>query len=478
MVWVLSLAVGIVLADSAIVTLALPDVLQQFDAEVSQVAWVLTAYNLVLALAAVPAARRSLTPFGAVRSALAGVALFAAASAVCGLATGLPMLIAARGAQAVGGALLISAALELLVAATASSNTGGRYWVRAGVFGAGIGPVAGGLLTEALSWRAIFLVQVPLVLLAIPAIRVAGRRSVDPAWMAEAVTAAHPPSLSRADRPRVAANVALGLLSAALTAALFLLVLLLIEGWQRTPVAAALTVTIIPLAALGAGTVARLARTDTRSEAIAGAILIAGGLVALALLPAAQLAWTLPGQVLVGLGLGLTVESLTAFALNDRVPRALQGGWTIAARHLGIVAGLLLLTPIFVADLSRTQTQAQQSLTKLVLDAKLPATQKLALAGALQHQLRGERGRMPDLAPAFASLTVAPADEAATDRLHDAMDDQLRRAATHAFQRAFLAAGLLAVLALIPALLLRDAGSRTVDDRPEPDAPTLVRVPT
>ena len=53
---VLSLAVGIVLADSAVVTLALPSILREFDAEVSQVAWVLTGFNLVLSLAAVPAA--------------------------------------------------------------------------------------------------------------------------------------------------------------------------------------------------------------------------------------------------------------------------------------------------------------------------------------------------------------------------------------------------------------------------------------
>ncbi len=53
----LSLAVGIVLADSAVVTLALPSILREFDAEVSQVAWVLIGFNLVLALAAVPAAR-------------------------------------------------------------------------------------------------------------------------------------------------------------------------------------------------------------------------------------------------------------------------------------------------------------------------------------------------------------------------------------------------------------------------------------
>lgn len=476
MVWVLSLAVGIVLADSAIVTLALPDVLRDYDAQVGQVAWVLTAYNLVLGLAAVPAARGSLSPEGARRSALIGVGVFAAASAICGVAPSLPVLIVARAVQAIGGALVITASLELLVAATGSARIGAARWATAGVIGAGVGPVAGGLLTEAFSWRAIFLVQVPLVLLALPAVRDAARRAVDPRWTSEAETALHPFPLERADRPRIAANVALGLLSAALTAALFLLVLLLIEGWRRTPVAAALTVTVIPLAAIAAGTVARAARAGTRGEAIAGAILIAGGLAALAYLPDANLAWTIAPQALVGLGLGLTVESLTAFALEDRFPRALQGGWTIAARHLGIVVGLLILTPLFVADLDRAQGRAEQTLTRLVIDAPISASTKLGLANGLQDQLVGDRGRVPDLAPAFAALSVSPADRAEVAALQAAMNDQLERAATHAFQRAFLVGGLLALLALIPAALLRDA-RREPEPPTDPDAPTLVRVP-
>lgn len=441
---VLALAVGIVLADSAIVTLALPEILRELGAEVAEVAWVLTGYNLVLALAAVPAARLCVRPSGAPVAGTVGLVLFAAASAGCALAGTLGMLIGARIVQALGGALVIAACLELLVAATGDERRGAARWAAAGVAGAAIGPVAGGLLTEAISWQSIFIAQVPLVLLAVPA-TLALRGATAP----HAAPAHAPP-----DRPHVAANLALALLSAALTAALFLLVLLLVEGWRRSPALAAVTVTVIPVAAIAAGALARLARAGTRAEAVAGAILMAGGLVCLGLLPDADPRWTLAPQALVGLGLGLTIDSLTAVALADRVPRALHGGWTIAARHAGVVAGLALLTPIFTADLRDAQRPAQEAIAALVIDAPLPATTKLDLADGLGRQLQAEGGRVPDLRPAFAALRLPPAQRARAAVLERALDDQLERAATRAFRDAFLLAGGLALLAVLPALLL------------------------
>ena len=91
----LALATGIVLADSAVVTLALPDILRELGAEVGEVAWVLIAFNLVLALAAVPASRAP-----ARAGTATGIVVFAAASAACALAPSLEVLIAARVAQA------------------------------------------------------------------------------------------------------------------------------------------------------------------------------------------------------------------------------------------------------------------------------------------------------------------------------------------------------------------------------------------
>jgi hypothetical protein len=258
------------------------------------------------------------------------------------------------------------------------------------------------------------------------------------------------------DRPHVLANLALALLSAALTAALFLLVLLLVDGWSNSPAVAAVAVTAVPLAALAAGPLFRGTRAGTRSEAVAGSVLIAGGLTGLALLPSADVGWTVAPQVLVGLGLGLSVDSLTAAALRERVPRAVHGGWTIAARHAGVVVGLAILTPIFTADLHRAETPAKEAVASLVLDAPLPASTKFELAERLGHRLVAERGRVPDLRPAFKTLRL-PATQSANARvLEVALQDQLKRAATDAFRTSFLVAAGLALLALGPALALRD----------------------
>ena len=441
----LSLVVAVVLGDSGVVTLALPEILRDFGAEVGEVAWVLIAFNLVLALVAVPAARVCVRGDPAVATA-GGLIGFAAATTGCVVAPSLGVLIAARAIQAAGGALVIVGTLELLVEATGDERAGARRWAAAGVAGAALGPVTGGLLTSAFSWRSIFVVQIPVVLLALPAAIALRGRVVRRQGNLE----------TSPDRPHVLANLALALLSAALTAALFLLVLLLVDGWRRSPAVAALAVTAVPVAALAAGRLFRGIRAGTRSEAVAGSVLIAGGLTGLALLPSAELVWTLGPQVLVGLGLGLSVDSLTAAALRDRIPRALQGGWTIAARHAGVVAGLAILTPIFTADLRHAETPAKEAVASLVLDAPLPASTKLDLADGLGRRLVAERGRVPDLRPAFTTLRL-PATQAATAAaLERNLEDQLKRAATRAFRTAFLVAAGLALLALGPALALSD----------------------
>lgn len=434
----LIVTVALVLADSAVVTLALPDILRHLDATVGQVAWVLIAFNLVLGLGAVPTAvvfaRAQPRFFSAV-----GIAVFAGASAWCALAGSIDVLVAARCVQALGGALALIGCLELLVTEY-GERRGVAAWATAGVIGTAAGPVMGGLLTEAISWQAIFVVQVPFAALAVPA--------------ALAVSSG-PILIEDRHRPALRPNLVLASLSAALTAALFLLVLLLVEGWRHSPATAALTVSVVPVAAMAARPLARLLRPPAEVEVAAGCFLVTGGLVGLAILPSADLFWTVAPQALIGLGLGLTVDRLTVQAMEMRLPRVRHAAWTIGARHVGVVIGLAILTPVFTADLQDAQVPAQEAITSLVLDAPLPAADKIALAQTLGDELSGQQGQVPDLHRAFAAANLDPDVRPAVAQLERDLNEQLERAATRAFRDSFLIGAGLALLALITVVVPR-----------------------
>lgn len=431
----IAVAVGVVLADSSIVILALPEILLRYDVTVATVAWVLTAYNLVLAVAAVPAAHTARRHPRAVF--VAGIAVFAAASLWCALAPSLGALLAARCVQALGGALTVTAALELLPGLLGSEAAAARRWAAAGALGTAVGPAAGGLLTQLISWEAIFVAQVPVVA---AAAAVAGLRPVRTA--------------APAGRPHLAANAALVLVSAALTAALFLVVLLMINGWGLEPVQAAVAVSVMPVAAILSGRFLG-GRGGPAARAAAGALGVAAGLAALGLMPGASVGWTLAPQVLVGLGLGLTVGALTEAALAGRSPQGVHGGWTLASRHLGVVLGIVLLTPVFVADLDRQQARAQDAVTAILLDSRVAPGTKIALAQAGERVLSDTEGRVPDLSPIFREVTPEPDDREEFAGLQRALADQLDRAATSSVARSFLAAAAFALLALIPVAVAR-----------------------
>jgi len=441
----LALAVGVVLADSSIVVLALPEIYRDFDTSIAGVTWVLISFNLVMALAAVPAALLA-RRVGPGRAAAVGLAVFAGAGLACGIADQLSTLILARCVQALGGAAAITAALELLPASVGSERRATAIWASAGATGAALGPAVGGILTELVSWQSIFLIQVPVALAAaVPILAVAKH---------EAATGILQAELRRTGRPHIAANIALAMVSAAIAAALFLLVLLLIEGWRLTPIGAAIVVTVMPLAAILGGRLGPLV-PSAKARAAAGAILVSGGLGGLALLPKAEVALTLPPQVLIGIGLALVLSALTETALSGRAPQAIHGGWTISARHAGVVIGLLALTPVFTADIAEQRTDAINAGTAVILDSKVNPLIKLDLAQKIESRLEGETGKVPTIGPAFEPLPSDPEDRAAVEELRDELQEQLNRGATHAFSPSFGLAALIGLLALIPIGLAR-----------------------
>src|SRR4051794_10765059 len=228
-------AVAVAFADSSIVVLALPDIYGAFDTSIVGVSWVITAYNLVVAVTAlllVPLVRR--VDVG--RLSRIGLLLFFAGSTGSAASWSLEALIAFRCVQGIGAAMLLAGSVALLSALTGSTARGVALWTAAGTFGAALGPALGGVLTELFDWRAIFVFQAPVALLALVA----------------AFESPLPPQADVGSRPSLGANLALALLFGALVGALFLGVLLVITVWGLSPIAGAVVVSALPLGTLAA----------------------------------------------------------------------------------------------------------------------------------------------------------------------------------------------------------------------------------
>jgi MFS family permease len=366
-----------------------------------------------------------------VRVEAGGLVVFAAASAAAGLAGNLETVIVSRCVQAVSGAAVVCAALELLPVVARSPEYGTRLWIGAAAVGSAVGPAIGGVLTQALSWRAVFAVQVPIAAaVVVPVIS---------SWRVKVVPR---PSTSPL---RLAPNLALALVSAALTAALFLLVLMLVDGWGMDPIAAAAAVTVMPAAAIVASVATRF---PVRGIAITGAILVGGGLAGLAMLPDSLVVWTFAPQALIGVGLALTLGPLTTAALGGLAPDGLHGGWTVAFRHGGVVLGLL----IFTADLDSQEVAAERAGAAAVIDSSLSIQAKLSLGQAVADALARSGDSLPNLRPVFAAQHPSASDRPEYARLEAELNDQARRAGTHAFSRSFFVAAALALAAIVPLL--------------------------
>lgn len=437
----LALSVGVVLADSSIVTLGLPDVLAEFNGTVVGVSWVLTAFNLALAAAIIPAVRlaRAGSPE---RGWGLGIVVFSVASLLCASAGSEGVLIATRVVQALGGALTIACAIELIARMRGSHELAVPIWAAAGTIGVAIGPAAGGVLTELLSWQAIFYVQIPMLLM------------LPVAFMASPGPAEPGPE----GMPDLRPEAALALLSAGLTAALFLLVILLTEGWALSPLAAAATVSAIPIAAFAARWLIDRAGPPL-SAALAGGIAITGGLAALGVLPGASWALTLQPQLLIGIGLALALPVLTIAAVGGHDPQGKRAAATIAARHAGIVVGILVLAPVLSWQLETQRERAQESATALLLDSELPTATKIELGEAIGTQIDAADGRLPKVGPAFDAVSPPAEDDDAYAELEADVQDQIERGATNAFSLPFLGAAAFSLLALIPIVRLQ-SGTR------------------
>jgi EmrB/QacA subfamily drug resistance transporter len=159
--------------DATIVNVAFPSMRESFaDTSIGELSWVLNAYNIVFAACLILFGRLT-DLLGRRRSFVGGVALFTVASALCGMAPTIELLVVARVLQAVGAAMLVPASLALVIAAFPAERRAHAIgvWGASAAVAAGLGPPIGGALVQLGGWRWAFLVNLPFGLVAVWAAR-------------------------------------------------------------------------------------------------------------------------------------------------------------------------------------------------------------------------------------------------------------------------------------------------------------------
>ena len=241
--------------------------------------------------------------------------------------------------------------------------------------------------------------------------------------------------------------ITLALLSAALSAVLFLLVLLLVAGWAIDPIKAAAAVTVLPLAAI-AGAASRHGQ-DPRGHRLPARRRRhrRAGLAARRLGPR-----HVRPQLLAGLGMGMALPALGGELLPERT--AADAARLLTLRHAGIALALAVLSPVLTTAYDDATIDGRLRGIALVLDAKLDPGYKLQLAPDLIGAVDTENPRRA-LREAIAAngTEVADDEQAEYRRLGDRADEMLVAAVGDSFYAAFALTGLMAILG--GALLVR-----------------------
>ncbi|HEY2200906.1 MAG TPA: MFS transporter [Solirubrobacteraceae bacterium] len=442
--WAIAAVAAFALADGSIVTLALPQLLQELHTSVEGVAAILVVYCAVLA-ATLPLARRLAARWSIQMVGIAGLALLAAASLACAASGSLTLLLVGRAGQAIGAAGALLLAFNTLRYPAASDGFERlSLWRASAIFGTAAGPAIGGALTQAFSWRAIFLVQVPIALVAAFLCATAGAP-------ASAVDDADPGRVGVLPRQRAAA-AALAATAAALSAVLFLLVLLLVIGGGLSPLHAAAVLSVLPAVAIAA---ARL-RARAAARAAVGCVALGVALVMLAFLPRSSFAWLVVPEVLAGLGMGLALPALAGELLPER--SIAQASRLLTIRFAGIAITLIALAPLIAGQLHRATDRGRlQGVAALVASPLSPGA-KLSLAPSLARSIDSDRPRQ-SLATTVARVSpgLSASDRRALTSLEHQGDAIIFSIVIDSLRDAFLIA---AALVLIAALLVRPPGRR------------------
>jgi EmrB/QacA subfamily drug resistance transporter len=463
--WVLLTTVlgsGLVMLDGTVVNVALGRIGTDLGADFAGLQWTVNAYTL--ALASLILLGGSLGDhLGRRRVFVVGVVWFALASLLCGLAPNLGLLVAGRALQGVGGALLTPGSLALISASFRGPDRAAAIgaWSGLGGIAGAVGPFLGGWLVE-WSWRAVFLVNLPLAavvvvvalrhvpetrdreaapgldvpgtLLAVAALgaltwslTTLGASGTPVAWAVLAVgvvalgvfvaverRSPHPlvPPQLFADRSFTGANVATLLVYGALGVVFLLLVLQLqvVAGFSPLVAGTALLPLTVIMLVFSARAGALAQRIGPRLPMTIGPLVSAAGLLLLRRIGpgASWLADVLPGVAVFGAGLALTVAPLTATVLGsapDRYAGAASGVNNAVARAAGLLSVAVVPGLAGISGADYTDPAAFGAGFRMAL---LIAAVLLAVAGAVSFALVHPRAMQPSAAP----------DRVAVERCH------------------------------------------------------------
>ena len=467
--WVLATMAGslsMIMIDQTVVSVALPTMHRDLQLSSTGAQWVVNVYMLLLAMLVVVGGRLG-DLFGAERMFRIGVGLFVGASAACGLAHGEIGIIAARGLQGVGAAMMVPATGAILINAFEPRERGRAMGIYAGssmVFLA-IGPLVGGVLTQGLSWRAVFFINLPIGLLTlavahltIPHSKASRVRTGSFDWrggmaliialgslvlammqgqvwgwtsrgtlglfgLAALAAAALVWYETRIEEPLISpallrkGNFAID--NVVLAATQFALVGVSVFGaiWVQTvlgfgPILAGLS--LLPLTVtllLTAPRAGRLYdRRGPRALLVGGTLLMGASLAWLGIvLHKLSYPWLLPGYVGIGLALGLVISPASTDALNAAAPqeRGEASGLTQMTRQLGGSIGLAVLGAILAGTHAGSGAPAGRSATTTgTADGYLVAA-GLMVVIAIIAVVASRRSSASDARPAAGALKPA-----------------------------------------------------------------------
>jgi EmrB/QacA subfamily drug resistance transporter len=448
--WVIAAAVlgsGIAMLDATVVGIALPAIARSFHSGLGTLQWVVTGYTLTLAGLLLLGGSLG-DRLGRRKVFSIGVAWFAVGSAVCGLAPSATALVVARIFQGVGGALLTPASLAILQSSFRPDDRPRAIgaWSGLGGLATAAGPLVGGYLIAAASWRWVFFINLPIAagVLAIVARHVPESRDpnatghidtlgaalaivfftgltyglieepshgwASPAVLVSLIVAAitgpaflavehavHSPMLPLgvfASRQFSAANAVTFVVYGALGGTLFLLPVELQLVVHYSPAESGLA--LLPVTGIMLAFSARsgrlAARIGPRLQMSVGPLVVAGGLLLLtrATHSGSYLAYVLPAVVVFGAGLAITVAPLTATAMGAAPPEragVASAVNNVVARAAGLIAVAILplLAGIAGADALRPQHFAPGFRTAMVIGGATCAAGGLLAAATIRN---------------------------------------------------------------------------------------------